>query len=218
MTYDERMTLISKELANLLGMYDPPRNIKTDEQKRSHIEMIAKTINSKLPSDTTVDHISGTFERAAMEITAKQKTSTWPHQADLIKAITKSMGSGKAHAKSLEDDLEAAARFLDNTGRAHPNYRSSYIALKLIGRGLLKDERDAHWRGFDMFDYKDKYSSQRMTIDEWDNHIRVLANMCNMTKEEVEERELFGHEATLGPIDPDVLPEEMLSRLRNAGM
>lgn len=218
MTYDERMTLISKELANLLGMYDPPRNIKTDDQKRSHIEMIAKTINSKLPNDTTSDHISGTFERAAMEITSKQKTSTWPHQADLIKAITKSIDSGEAQTKSIEDDIEAAARFLEANGTAHPSYRSTFIAKQLIERGLLKDERDAHWRGFDMFEYKELYLKQRMTLAEWKNHIRVLANMCNMTKEEAEDRELFGYEEMLGPINPDILPEELLPRLRQAGM
>jgi len=218
MNYDERMQSILTELIKVLSIYEIPRNLKSEKQQNDHLHLLAKSINDRFPSDTTLDHIVGTFERTAIKLSATRKANTWPTNDTIIKAVIASMGGGKSQAKSIEDDIEAAARFLDNTGRAHPSYRSSYIAKQLISRGLLKDERDAHWRGFDMFEYKELYLKQRMTLAEWTNHIRVLAKMCNMSKEEAEERELFGYEATLGPINPNVLPEELLPRLRQAGM
>lgn len=218
MNYDQRMNQIKQELADLLSEYAVPKNLIDPASQAKNISNVAEMINALFPNDTTPDHIKGSFRRAAMKIAGKHKSRTWPLPAIISEAIQASMQSSEAAAKGREDDLEAAARFLHDTKRAHPNYRSSYVAKQLIARGLLKDERDAHWRGFDMFDFKEQYLKQRMTIEEWDNHIRIVANMCNMTKEEAEEREMFGHEATLGPINPDVLPEELLPRLREAGM
>ena len=218
MNYDQRMMQIKQELADLLSEYAVPKNLIDPASQAKNINSTAEMINALFPNDTTPDHIKGSFKRAAMKIAGKHKSRTWPLPADISSAIQSSMQSREAAARGREDDIEAAVRFFADTQRAHPNYRSSYVAKQLIARGLLKDERDAHWRGFDMFDYKDVYTKQRMTIDEWNNHIRVLANMCNMTKEEAEDRELFGHEATLGPINQDILPEELLPRLREAGM
>lgn len=219
MNYDERMNLISKEVAKLLSIYEPPRNLKTEEQKNLHLKMLIKSLNQSFPTDTTHDHIVGTFERASMSISSKKKTNTWPQNAEITKAVSSAMGGAYAQSKSLEDDLEAAATFLEAQGRAHPVYNSNFIAKKLIERGLLKDERDAHWRGFDMFEDKSTYTKQRMTLDEWKNHIRILAkNIWNCSIEEAEHRELFGEGAALGPVDPDALPEELLPRLRQAGM
>ena len=218
MNYEERMNQIKKELADLLLGYAAPKNLIDSSSQAKEINAIAEMINTLFPNDTTIDHIRGSFKRAAMKLKSKHKSRTWPLAADIASAIQSSMQSKEALAKGLEDDLEAAARFLNNTGRAHPSYRSSYIAKRLIERGLLKDERDAHWRGFDMFEYKNLYTKQRMTLDEWKNHIRILANMCNLTKEEAEDRELFGYDATLGPISKEVVPEELLPRLREAGM
>lgn len=218
MNYDQRMMQIKQELADLLSEYAVPKNLIDPASQAKNINSTAEMINGLFPNDTTPDHIKGSFKRAAMKIAGKHKSRTWPLPAVISEAIQSSMQSKEALAKGLEDDLEAAVRFLNNTGRAHPSYRSSYIAKRLIERGLLKDERDAHWRGFDMFEYKNLYTKQRMTLDEWKNHIRILANMCNLTKEEAEDRELFGHDANLGPISKQVVPEELLPRLREAGM
>lgn len=218
MNYDQRMNEIKAQLAELLSGYAAPRNLIDPASQQKEVLSMAEAINQIFPNDTTRDHICGTLKRASLKLKAKHKSRTWPLTSDIVASVTKSMQHNAVSQKLNNDDVEAAARFLGETGRAHPNYRSSYVAKRLIDRGLLKDERDAHWRGFDMFEYKNLYSKQRMTLDEWNNHIRVLSDMCNITKEEAENRELFGHGATLGPIGVDIIPEEMLQRLRQSGM
>ena len=218
MNYDERMKIILNELIKVLSIYEIPRSLNSEKQQNDHIQLLSRSINDRFPNDTTLDHIVGTFERVAIKLSAIRKTNTWPSNDAIIKAVTASMGGSKSQVKNIENDVETAARILNNTGRAHQNMCGTYIAKQLIKRGLLKDERDAHWRGFDMFGYKEQYLNQRMTIDEWENHISVLANMCNITKDEAEERELFGHEALLGPINSNVLPEELLPRLGKSSM
>lgn len=219
MNYDQRMKQINQELVELLSGYAVPKNLIDPASQAKDISTTAEMINSLFPNDTTLDHIKGSFKRAAMKLKGKHKSRTWPIAADISAAISASMQSTDTTSKSLEDDIEAAARFLEAKGRAHPSYRSSYIAKQLIKRGLLKDERDAHWRGFDMFQDKEKYIKQRMTLDEWKNHIRILAeNILCCSEKDAEDHELFGDGSMLGPIDQDILPTELLPRLRQAGM
>jgi len=230
MNSNERTMLINRELVKLLSIYAPPKHMETIETQVDAINRLSESLNKKFPNDTTPDHIGGTFERAGHILSGSHKTNSWPTSSEITKAVVAGMGNEMKMQNALDNTqkLEKAIQiFTGKTGefqyakfegRAHGQYRDAWIAQEFIKVGLLKDERDAHWRGFDMTDYMWKVKKQRMTMDEWKNHIRIMANMWNCTHEEAAHRELTGEDAATGPISKTEIPIELLSEMVNNAM
>ena len=220
MEYNERMELVLGELIELLSVYDLPRNLKSEKQTKDHLELLARSVNKRFPNDTTEDHIRGTFERAAIELSSKRKSNTWPVNHLIIKAIDAAKGIEAKSEKSFDKTkaLETAIKiftgetgsdmFAHFKGRAHGQFNKGWIAKELMKAGLLRDERDAHWRGFDMSDYMSKVHSQRMTMDEWRNHIRIMARLRGVTEKEAAKIEVYGSELIQAHSD-ETLPIEV---------
>ena len=181
MEYNERITLINRQLVNLLSIYAAPKHLDTTAKQADAISRLAEGLNKRFPNDTKEDHIVGTFERAGHSLSGSHKTNTWPSQPEITKAVVAGMGGEMKMQGALDNTqkLEQAIKiFTGKTGdiqyakfigRAHGQYRDTWIAQEFIKVGLLKDERDAHWRGFDMADHMWQVKKQRMTMDEWKN-------------------------------------------------
>lgn len=208
MNYDERMNQIQSALVYMLAEYTPPKHLTDEASQAKDIKTSAEMLNKLFPSDTNRDQLQSIMERTALRVKERHKSRTWPLPSEIATQVKRSMETNKSTNITTQDDIQTAAEHLQQTGRAHFKCNSNYIAKKLIERGLLVDERDAHWRGFDMFEDRDTYKTQRMTMDEWNNHIRIMANMWHCTEEEAERREITGENtAPKEPINKDILPK-----------
>ena len=226
MNSNERTALINRQLVNLLSIYAAPKHLETTAKQADAISRLAESLNKRFPNDTTEDHIIGTFERAGHSLSGSHKKNTWPLPPEITKAVVAGMGSEIKMQNALDNTqtLEQAIKIfrgetgganLDRfKGRAYGHYNQSWVALEFIKAGLLKDERDAYWRGFDMADKMYKVHNQRMTLDEWNNHIRIMASIKNCTEEEARDHELFSE----NPHSEDTLPIEMINYKRSLSL
>jgi hypothetical protein len=93
MEYNERITLINRQLVNLLSIYAAPKHLETTAKQADAISRLAESLNKRFPNKTTDDHIVGTFERAGHILSGTHKTNSWPTSPEITKAVVAGMGS-----------------------------------------------------------------------------------------------------------------------------
>lgn len=216
LNYDQRKSAVTNHLGHLLSGYEPPYNLRDDQAKQvREATEVAELIINTLPTSLNENQITATFERAGKELKKVAKSRSWPIAKDILEAIRRATPEPEAEdiEQAATGSLEKAIQYLKETRRAHNFHNGQHIARELIKRGLLQDERDARWRGFDMAGVpKDIINSQRMTLEEWQNHIRVMARLKNCSEAEAEKHELFSD----NPHGNDTLPKD-IARKQNEG-
>lgn len=224
MNYEQRKALATKCLGQLLSGYEPPYSLRDDQAKQiREANEIAELVVNTLPTGMNQDEIKGTFERAGKTLKKTAKSRSWPIARDIIEAIKGSITQEpvkvqKTDARVLDRARELftskteSAQFGRFNGKAHGLYRDEWIAQALINEGILENERDAHWRGFDMTRHMKKIKTQRMTMAEWKNHIRITANLRGISEADAEHQEITGEGCSMGPISESELPHEIASR------
>ena len=216
LNYDQRKSAVTNHLGHLLSGYEPPYNLRDDQAKQvREATEVAELIINALPTSLNQNQITATFERAGKELKKVAKSRSWPIAKDILEAIRRATPEPEAEdiEQAATGSLEKAIQYLKETRRAHSFHNGQHIARELIKRGLLQDERDARWRGFDMAGVpKDIINSQRMTLEEWQNHIRVMARLKNCSEADAEKHELFSD----NPHGNDTLPKD-IARKQNEG-
>ena len=166
MNYDERTSLINRQLVNLLSIYAAPKHMETTEKQVDAINRLCESLNKRFPSDTTQEHIVGTFERAGHLLSGSHKTNSWPSSSEITKAVVAGMGreirqgvtthvfdthqinakrilSGEAVGESWLSGRLGAELVIKNliTKDDLRNYRKSYLAAlkKMYGEDYAKD-------------------------------------------------------------------------------
>lgn len=148
MTFDERMSAIRSELAGMMATYAVPKHLDTESKVRQEIEGLARMVNHKFPNDTTLDHIRGTFERAAIKLKEAHTSRTWPTGKDIGVAVTKSMTTSQSSLpvnKGLwkPDTLAINARRIKNGDPVGEQYLTGKTAERMVSRGLVTEEEIA---------------------------------------------------------------------------
>ena len=146
MTYEERMSLIRSELTSMLATYAVPKHLDSDNKVRQEVEGIARMVNNKFPSDTTLDHIRGTLERASMKLTEAHKSRTWPTGKDIGTAVAKSMSTqmgikGANPTQWKPDAYEINARRIRAGEPVGEMYIQGKAAERMVKMGLVTEEQ-----------------------------------------------------------------------------
>jgi hypothetical protein len=148
MTFDERMAQIRSEITEMLATYAIPKHLDTENKVRQEIEGLARMVNHKLPSDTTQDHIRGTFERASMKLKSAHTSRTWPTGKDIDAAVTKSMTTSHSFSPDNKgpwkpDTLEINARRIRAGEPVGETYLTGKLAERMVSKGLVTEEQIA---------------------------------------------------------------------------
>lgn len=148
MTFEERMSQIRSEITEMLATYAVPKHLDNENKVRQEIEGLARMVNHKLPSDTTQDHIRGTFERASMKLKSAHTSRTWPTGKDIDAAVTKSMTTSHSslpHNKGpwKPDTLEINARRIRAGEPVGETYLTGKLAERMVSKGLVTEEQIA---------------------------------------------------------------------------
>lgn len=117
----------------------------------------------------------------------------WPTEKEIIDAARHaSKARGEAAASGDDAIFEAAAieRMIDWFEKFKgqlPGHGSPARTAELIKRGVLANEREANFRGFDLGpNQRARASEQRMGRDEWRNHIAIYARLRGTSLDEAE--------------------------------
>lgn len=152
MDYSTRITLIAEELTNLLSIYNAPKHLDTTEKQADAIKRAAESINQAFPTDTTEDHIRGSFERAQVKIHSNKTTNTWPSSKELVAAVRTGMGKDiKVTETIVFDTYKINAKRIQSGEPVGESWLSGRLAAELIKRDLitrqdLKSYRNAYSR------------------------------------------------------------------------
>ena len=165
-------------LMAFLGRFSPPRSIAG---------------NPAAMAEET-DHLLSAFARFAprdgfqtwwlnvtTELVRRMKTRAWPMVAEVEAACQAarqsnqgSMGEDAIEAMILDHMATWYARWKSQM----PGYGNAARTMALIRRGILKDEREARFRGFDLTQaMKERAFDQPIGADELAAHRRVMANL-----------------------------------------
>ena len=159
MTFEERMTAIRSELVGMMTLYVVPKHLDNDNKVRQEIEGIARMVNNKFPNDTTLDHIRGTMERAAIKLKEAHTSRTWPTGKDIGTAVSKSLTTSRSSLPANKgpwkpDTLAINARRIKAGEPVGETYITGKLAERMVAQGLVTEEElapylvylDAHKR------------------------------------------------------------------------
>lgn len=134
------------------------------------------------------------FEAALGEVCG----SMWPTEKeirDAAQSASKTMQQVGAAGSATDQNqtmveahiIAAMIEFFARLKRPLPGYNSAHRTAVLIRRGVLHDEREARFFGFELTQEQTKRAlSQRPRKEEWDHHIRVMARLKSITRDEAE--------------------------------
>lgn len=146
MTFEERMTQIKSELIGMLTTYVAPKHLQdNDKAMRDEIEMTARMINNKFPSDTTHDHIRGTMERATIKLKEAHTSRTWPTGKDIGTAVSKSLTTSKSSLPTNRgpwkpDTLKINAARIKAGEPVGETYIQGKMAERMLKLGLVTED------------------------------------------------------------------------------
>jgi hypothetical protein len=139
MEYNERITLINRQLVNLLSIYAAPKHLETTAKQADAISRLAESINKRFPSKTTEEHIVGTFERAGHSLSGSHKTNSWPTSPEITKAVVAGMGQEVKDTMSTpkRDAYEINADRIKRGDHVGEIWIAGRLCAELINKNLV---------------------------------------------------------------------------------
>jgi hypothetical protein len=159
MEYRDRVTLINRELVNLLSIYAAPKHLDTTAKQADAINRLAESLNKRFPNKTTEDHIHGTFERASHSLSGSHKTNSWPTSPEITKAVVAGMGQEVRETASTSRSLDMFEINADRIKRGEyvgEMYIAGRVCAELIKKNLVTKQ--------DIEPYRKAYYSQIKAI------------------------------------------------------
>jgi hypothetical protein len=163
MEYRDRVTLINRELVNLLSIYAAPKHLDTTAKQADAISRLAESINKRFPSKTTEDHIVGTFERAGHSLSGSHKTNSWPTSPEITKAVVAGMGKevkDTMSTRKMDADEINAARIKRGDYVGEP-YVAGRLCAQLVKKGLVTREDIKPYREAFYAQMKEMYGTEK---------------------------------------------------------
>lgn len=196
MTRDE---FIKAGLTGILERKTPPAAIRGNpDAQRGEVAAMVKTIARYAP----VSGIDLWWDRFEDNLSRRMKTHGWPIPSEIDMACREVSGrNAQDGGNAVEQEIlrmmtEWFTRFADQL----PGHGRPDRTAELIRRGVLADEREARFKGFDLGeDQRRRAMDQRMGRDEWRHHIRVTARLRGVSEAEAEVS--IRAEVRCGPLD-----------------
>jgi hypothetical protein len=162
MEYNERITLINRQLVNLLSIYAAPKHLETTAKQADAISRLAESINKRFPSKTTEDHIVGTFERAGHSLSGSHKTNSWPTSPEITKAVVAGMGQEVKDTMSTtkRDAYEINADRIKRGDHVGEIWIAGRLCAELINKNLVTKDDVEPYRKLYFYQLKEIYGKE----------------------------------------------------------
>lgn len=174
-----RETDLTKRLSALLDRLSPPRSIaaNTDAQ-RAEAAALLRSILAAAPSQGWADWW-GKFEDALLR---RLKTRAWPILSEVDAAARDiATASRGENANASLNESHAIRRMVDWFGKFKnqmPGHGRASRTRAMIESGVLRNEREAKFYGFDLSaDMLETAKNQPQGREESDHHERVLSDI-----------------------------------------
>lgn len=182
---------ITSRLIRFLGRKQMPRRLEgkptsEDDEVRALVAAVAR--NAPRGADALAQWWPA-FEARLGEICG----GMWPTEKeirDAAKAMAQDRGDGADAGGADHIEAEAIRRmaaWFEKFGTQMPGHGRPARTAALIRMGLMADEREARFRGFDLGeDQRRRAAEQRMGRAEWRHHVAVTARLRGISEAEAE--------------------------------
>ena len=182
--------------AGILRSYTAPEHL-SDDRKRDEINNLVEDLNSELPAKLSDADMSFVLSHMRKAIRRRHGARAWPNTKTVLAAMGDALEQFESSkAPKTEEELLSikvgwVIEYFKKFHRACPWWNTPEITQKLIARGVVESLREARRLGFDLTPEDRRLAMQeRMSVAEFDKHVRVLARLRNVSEEEVRAAEL----------------------------
>jgi hypothetical protein len=189
-----RTDYLTSKLSQFLEDLSPRRVLVTESQRAREIERITAAVLKRAPQ-RGYEHWFDLWEERVQRAATAQ---TWPSVGDVHRAAD-ALPQEKSEKSSHEVAAQAhiATGWLNRFGRAPSWMNSVALTNELLDRGVLTSLREARFKGFNLSPSQERAAlKERMCDDEWERHLRILANLRGQHVAEVEVAEAKACKAT----------------------
>ena len=177
---------LSQRFNEFLDRFSPPRGIVNNPTAmQQDADAMLQTVLRYAPKSGHIEWLEGVLRTLQEGMT----TRSWPAPGELAKACK---GGGKEAPAAPSEAVEEAAitrmtAWYEKFGSQAPGQGNYARTAELINRGVLKDEREAHFRGFDLNeDQRKRAKDQPTSREQWRHHVRVTARLRGISEDEAE--------------------------------
>ncbi len=198
-----RQEFLAAKFNEWLDRFSPPRRMANDTAaQQQDANAMLQTVMRFAPKEDYGDWLPAMLRRLEDGMT----TRSWPAPGEVVKAC-KAGGSGSPDVNKEVQESAALDRMVDWFGKFKtqmPGHGHYSRTQKLIERGVIKDLREARYRGFDItFEQSKEAKEQPVGTDEKVHHQMVLNDLLNTQERNAARRdeimrgkEEFAHGAT----------------------
>ncbi len=180
-----RAEFIATKFNEWLDRFSPPRLIANnfDAQQRDANSLLG-IVTRYAPKDGYSEWLEGVLRRIEEGMT----TRSWPAPGEVTKACKAGGNTAQAPSEAVED--AAIARMIewhDKFKSQMPGHGRPDRTAELIRRGILSNEREARFHGYDLSDDQFRRAlDQKQSKAEWRHHISVTARIRGVSEYEAE--------------------------------
>lgn len=191
MTTQSAAADISMRFNRWLDRFTPPRQIagKPETQQDEANAMLRIFLDH-----TPEANWQAWFDKAIRTLETSMTTRSWPAPGEVIRACRGAVAEMPVAESGINHRVESDAieRMIDWLGKFKdqmPGMGRPDRTAALIRRGVLKNEREAKFRGFNLSPEqfsKIKSDDQQPSRAEWDHHVAILAKLSNRPVDDVD--------------------------------
>ena len=177
---------LSQRFNEFLDRFSPPRGIVNNPTAmQQDADAMLQTVLRYAPKSGHIEWLEGVLRTLQEGMT----TRSWPAPGELAKACK---GGGKEAPAAPSEAVEEAAigrmiAWYEKFGTQAPGQGNHGRTAELIRRGVLKDEKFAHFKGFDLSeDQRRRAKDQPTSREQWQHHVRVTARLHGISEQEAE--------------------------------
>jgi hypothetical protein len=177
-----RDEFIKTALVGILSRKTPPAAIKgSQEGQRAEVAAMVKTIARYAPT-TGIDLWWDRFED---NLSRRMKTHGWPIPSEIDASCREVSGQRAPGSEEAfeQNSLRIMSEWRAKFGSQMPRMGRPDRTAELIRRGILKNERDAKYRGYDLDERQmSAAAGQEPTRDETSHHNRILGSLRSINE------------------------------------
>ncbi|WP_313349361.1 hypothetical protein [Paracoccus sp. (in: a-proteobacteria)] len=180
---------LSMRFNAFLDRFSPPRQIASNPKAlQDDANALLRIVLDHAPTEGWQDW----FPQAIRHLESGMTTRSWPAPGEVVRACrgalakmpaTETAANSRGEANAIQMLIDWHAKF----GSQMPGLGRPDRTAELIRRGVLRDEREARFKGFVLSpETAQRVKEQPSGRAEWDHHVAVMARLDGRPRDEMD--------------------------------
>lgn len=181
-----REEYLSARFNEFLDRFSPPRSIQSNPKAmQDEADDMLRSVVRFAPREEYGEWIA----RVVSSLVEGMTTRSWPTVGEVIRACKSVSKPDTVTSRSMVEEaaLGRMEQWFEKFGSQLPGHGNPTRTAELIRRGVLTDEREARFKGFDLSEEQRRRALELRTgRAEWRHHVGVTARLRGISEAEAE--------------------------------